>query len=195
MSATCGRVRERCCQRQPSPARPRTGWQQVNFPQPVAVTANTVYVASYHTSTGFYSANGAYFTSATVNGSARGAGERHQRWERCLSAMAPAASRPIHSTARITGSTWCLPRQLLAIPRHRLWFRWRQRRGRPESHRAQPLPAPSVKTSRTSRRRHSNCGTPPTPSCRQPCPTRPRPGRQRSLPILPSPTRRPTPLA
>jgi hypothetical protein len=41
-----------------------TGWQQVNFPSPVAVTANTVYVASYHTNTGNYAANNSYFASS-----------------------------------------------------------------------------------------------------------------------------------
>src|SRR5262249_44642704 len=40
------------------------GWQQVNFTTPVAITANTTYVASYHTNTGNYSVNGAYFASA-----------------------------------------------------------------------------------------------------------------------------------
>ncbi|MFF5075981.1 DUF4082 domain-containing protein [Actinoplanes sp. NPDC000266] len=37
-----------------------TGWQTATLPNPVAVTANTTYVASYHTDTGFY--------STTVNG-------------------------------------------------------------------------------------------------------------------------------
>ena len=31
-----------------------SGWQQVNFATPVAITANTVYVASYHTNVGHY---------------------------------------------------------------------------------------------------------------------------------------------
>jgi hypothetical protein len=44
-----------------------SGWQQVNFASPVAVTANTSYVASYHTNTGHYSASGAYFASAGVD--------------------------------------------------------------------------------------------------------------------------------
>ena len=39
-----------------------SGWQQVNFTTPVAITANTVYVASYHTNTGHYSENQNYFT-------------------------------------------------------------------------------------------------------------------------------------
>jgi Domain of unknown function (DUF4082)/Bacterial Ig-like domain (group 2) len=38
-----------------------TGWQQVDFSQPVAVTANTVYVAGYHTNTGHYSQDENFF--------------------------------------------------------------------------------------------------------------------------------------
>ena len=37
------------------------GWQQVTLPAPIAVTANTTYVASYHTDTGFYSSNNSFF--------------------------------------------------------------------------------------------------------------------------------------
>jgi hypothetical protein len=44
------------------------GWQQVLFATPVDVTAGTTYVASYHTTTGHYSANGAFFGSAVTNG-------------------------------------------------------------------------------------------------------------------------------
>ena len=40
-----------------------SGWQQVNFTTPVAISANTVYVASYHTTTGHYSINTNYFAS------------------------------------------------------------------------------------------------------------------------------------
>jgi methionine-rich copper-binding protein CopC len=46
-----------------------TGWQQVNFATPVTIQANTVYVASYHTNVGFYSADANYFaTSGFSNG-------------------------------------------------------------------------------------------------------------------------------
>ena len=38
-----------------------TGWQQVNFTTPVAITANTVYVASYYSPTGDFSINRPYF--------------------------------------------------------------------------------------------------------------------------------------
>jgi len=41
-----------------------SGWQQVNFATPVAVTAGTVYVASYFAPSGGYAANGGYFASA-----------------------------------------------------------------------------------------------------------------------------------
>jgi hypothetical protein len=44
-----------------------SGWQQVNFSSPVAVTANTTYVASYYAPNGHYSANGAFFATAGVN--------------------------------------------------------------------------------------------------------------------------------
>jgi hypothetical protein len=44
-----------------------SGWQQATFAQPVAITAGTIYVVSYHTSVGFYSVNGGYFTSAYDN--------------------------------------------------------------------------------------------------------------------------------
>ncbi len=47
-----------------------SGWQQVSFDQPVAVKANTVYVASYYAPNGGYAADTNYFASAGVdNGS------------------------------------------------------------------------------------------------------------------------------
>lgn len=41
-----------------------SGWQQMNFSTPVAITANTVYVVSYHTDVGHYSFNGGFFATA-----------------------------------------------------------------------------------------------------------------------------------
>ena len=38
-----------------------TGWQQLNFPTPVSVTAGTTYVASYFAPRGHYSSSSAYF--------------------------------------------------------------------------------------------------------------------------------------
>src|ERR1700738_3130302 len=44
-----------------------SGWQQVNFSRPVAITANAVYVASYHTTIGHYSVSPYYFATSGVN--------------------------------------------------------------------------------------------------------------------------------
>ena len=44
-----------------------SGWQQVNFASPVAVTANTVYVASYFAPNGRYAGDNAYFTTKGVD--------------------------------------------------------------------------------------------------------------------------------
>ncbi|MBH8563571.1 DUF4082 domain-containing protein [Nostoc sp. CENA67] len=44
-----------------------SGWQQVDFSSPVAITANTVYVASYHTNVGRYASDDGYFASAGVD--------------------------------------------------------------------------------------------------------------------------------
>ncbi|ARQ09489.1 cadherin-like/VCBS repeat-containing protein [Rhizobium etli] len=44
-----------------------SGWQTVNFTNPVTIAANTTYVASYHT-TGAYVATNNFFTAAVSNG-------------------------------------------------------------------------------------------------------------------------------
>jgi hypothetical protein len=44
-----------------------SGWQQVNFATPVSISANTIYVASYHTNVGHYSTDPNYFASAGVD--------------------------------------------------------------------------------------------------------------------------------
>ena len=43
-----------------------TGWQQASFTSPVAITANTVYVASYHTNVGHYSVDVGYFANTGI---------------------------------------------------------------------------------------------------------------------------------
>ncbi len=42
-----------------------SGWQQAVFSSPVAVSANTTYVISYHTNTGHYAFNTGYFATTT----------------------------------------------------------------------------------------------------------------------------------
>jgi len=44
-----------------------SGWQQVNFSSPVAITANTVYVASYFSPTGDFPVDRNYFNAAVNN--------------------------------------------------------------------------------------------------------------------------------
>ena len=46
-----------------------SGWQQVNFATPVAIAANTVYVASYYTTVGHWNCDGSYFSSKGVDNS------------------------------------------------------------------------------------------------------------------------------
>jgi hypothetical protein len=45
-----------------------SGWQEVDFAKPIAIDANTTYIAAYHTDTGLYSANNNYFDSGRTNG-------------------------------------------------------------------------------------------------------------------------------
>jgi hypothetical protein len=45
-----------------------TGWQEVAFSSPVAITANTTYVASYNSPTGYYAETNPYFTADVING-------------------------------------------------------------------------------------------------------------------------------
>jgi hypothetical protein len=44
-----------------------SGWQQMLFTSPVAITANTTYVASYFSGDGYYAYTNPYFTTATTN--------------------------------------------------------------------------------------------------------------------------------
>ena len=44
-----------------------SGWQQVLFATPAAITANTVYVASYHSTIGHYSVDSQYFAASGVD--------------------------------------------------------------------------------------------------------------------------------
>jgi hypothetical protein len=44
-----------------------SGWQEVTFATPVAVSAGTVYVASYYAPVGRYSSDSSYFNAAGVD--------------------------------------------------------------------------------------------------------------------------------
>ncbi|TAN12829.1 MAG: DUF4082 domain-containing protein, partial [Rhizobiaceae bacterium] len=45
-----------------------SGWQSATFASPVSIAASTLYIASYHTDTGNYSADSAYFATAHSSG-------------------------------------------------------------------------------------------------------------------------------
>jgi hypothetical protein len=45
-----------------------SGWQELDFSSPVAVTAGTTYVVSYHTNTGHYAFTSGGLSSAVTNG-------------------------------------------------------------------------------------------------------------------------------
>ena len=44
-----------------------SGWQQINFSNPVSINSNTVYVASYHCNGGHYSEDDDFFSSSGVD--------------------------------------------------------------------------------------------------------------------------------
>ncbi|HLZ15082.1 MAG TPA: DUF4082 domain-containing protein, partial [Candidatus Saccharimonadales bacterium] len=44
-----------------------TGWQDVSFPDPVPIAANTTYIVSYHTNVGHYAADIGFFASSGVD--------------------------------------------------------------------------------------------------------------------------------
>ncbi len=44
-----------------------TGWQQLDFAAPVAISANVTYVASYHTNDGFYAQDDGFFAGGGVD--------------------------------------------------------------------------------------------------------------------------------
>ena len=56
----------RCWPGRPSPRRPPRAGSR-SLPAPVAITANTTYVASYHTDVGYYALNEPGFTTGVAN--------------------------------------------------------------------------------------------------------------------------------
>ena len=83
-----------------------SGWQELDFSSPVAVTAGTTYVASYHTNTGHYAATASGLASAVTNGPltalASGGRVRLRLVERL----------PVqHLPTSTTGSTWSTRRR------------------------------------------------------------------------------------
>ena len=77
-----------------------TGWQQATFAAPIAVTANTTYVASYHAPDGRYAANSAGLRQRRDHPRpADRARQRHRRRQRRLPVRRQRVPRPAASTA------------------------------------------------------------------------------------------------
>jgi hypothetical protein len=91
-----------------------SGWQQVNFSSPVAITANTTYVVSYHTNTGNYGVTDAYFAAAGVDNAPLHALQNGVGGSNAVYRYGASAFPPIPGKPRTTGSTWCSCRT--AIP-------------------------------------------------------------------------------
>ena len=66
-SATCGRPPARSSPRPPSPPRPPRAGSRSTSPPPVAITANTTYVASYYSSSGYFAIDSGYFATTGVD--------------------------------------------------------------------------------------------------------------------------------
>ena len=88
-----------------------SGWQQANFSTPIAVTADTVYVVSYHTNTGHYS------DDRTTSPGTVWTIRRCTRWPTARPAPTAfthqarrARFRRLAGTAPATGWTSCSPR-------------------------------------------------------------------------------------
>ncbi len=61
-----------------------SGWQEVTLPSAVAISANTTYVASYHSTPGYYVVSTNYFTTAVTNGPLTCTRRRDGRRERAV---------------------------------------------------------------------------------------------------------------
>ena len=61
-----------------------SGWQQIIFPSPVPVTVGRVYIASYHTASGSYSASPNYFNTARTRGPLTAPAMYGERRQWCL---------------------------------------------------------------------------------------------------------------
>jgi hypothetical protein len=97
-----------------------SGWQQVAFAAPIAITANTTYVISYHTSSGHYASAPAYFATAGVDTPPLHGLKNGVDGFNGVYLYGPAPSRRRRSTPRRTSSTWFTTRPT-GRTRHGRW--------------------------------------------------------------------------
>ena len=98
-----------------------SGWQQVNFATPVAVTANTVYVASYLAPNGRYAGDNSYFATAGVDNPPLHALQNGVSGGNGVYAYGSTTQLPGVDLSRrpTTGSMWCSRRPRQPTPRRR----------------------------------------------------------------------------
>ena len=60
------------------------GWQEVRFSTPVSIAANTTYVASYYSTSGYFAITSAGLSAAVTNGPLTALSLRHGRAQRCI---------------------------------------------------------------------------------------------------------------
>jgi Domain of unknown function (DUF4082) len=81
-----------------------SGWQQALFSSPVAITAGTVYVASYLAPAGHYAADNGYFASAGVDNAPLHALQDGSVAATASTPTAPPAASP--TTPGFPNNTW-----------------------------------------------------------------------------------------
>ena len=89
-----------------------SGWQQANFTTPIAIEANTTYVASYHAPNGRYAVDEGFFATAGVDN-----GPLHALRDGLDGANGVYAygtfsvfPQSTYQSRATTGWTWCSPR-------------------------------------------------------------------------------------
>ena len=81
-----------------------SGWQQADFGTPVEISANTTYVASYHTQSGRLLGRRELFRGQWRGQSAAAcAGRRHRRWQRCLRLWSECVPDPVLQYDQLLG--------------------------------------------------------------------------------------------
>ena len=119
-SRSCGPIPARCSARATFTGETASGWQETAFPTPIAISANTTYVISYHANNGHYSSQAQLLRDRGVDQrpAARAAGRRRRR-QRRLSVRQRARSRRRPSSRRATSSTSCSTRRTVRTRRRR----------------------------------------------------------------------------
>ena len=158
------------------------------MPSPVAITAGTLYVVSYHASAGFYSGEDGYFATTGVDNGPLHAPRDGTEGSNGVYRYGAPPFQIGRTTARTTGSMLCSSRRTVRYHATDGSLSHADRRF-VRSRLNSVVTATSTRMCRTSRRRRSNCVTRRTRSSRPRCRTPPRAAPGRSPRTLLSRTR------